>query len=169
MKAVIANWLPEPSTCNRSSMIEWCCMIVMICLLCSPKCALLSIITEPKYMKLLPLPVNDVSDGRSMLFLSSVNLTLHYQRIVVIVGILISRLPAWTTCEYPFSKIDWLKLRKIYLILIITFIPISVTIVALSKPVITSDWRDRRFNSSNDSASLKPFTITDCNWGRSIY
>ena len=64
-------------------------------------------------MKLLPLPVNDVSDGRSMLFLSSINSTLHYHRIVVVVGILINRLSTVVTNKRQIVHFDGLKLWEI--------------------------------------------------------
>ena len=65
-------------------------------------------------MKLLPLPVNDASDGRSIPFPSSVNSTLHYHRIVVVVGILINRLSTVVTNKRPIVHFDGLKLRKTY-------------------------------------------------------
>lgn len=65
-------------------------------------------------MKLLPLPVNDASDGRSIPFPSSVNSTLHYHRIVVVVGILINRLSTVVTNERPIVHFDGLKLWEIY-------------------------------------------------------
>ena len=65
-------------------------------------------------MKLLPLPVNDVSDGRSIPFLSSANSTLHYHRIVVVVGILINRLSTVVTNKRQIVHFDGLKLWEIY-------------------------------------------------------
>ena len=65
-------------------------------------------------MKLLPLPVNDASDGRSIPFPSSVNSTLHYHRIVVVVGILINRLSTVVTNKRPIVHFDGLKLGKTY-------------------------------------------------------
>ena len=65
-------------------------------------------------MKLLPLPVNDVSDGRSIPFPSSINSTLHYHRIVVVVGILINCFPIIITSDCFITQFDWLKLRKTY-------------------------------------------------------
>ena len=65
-------------------------------------------------MKLLPLPVNDASDGRSIPFPSSVNSTLHYHRIVVVVGILINGLSTVVTNKRPIVHFDGLKLRKTY-------------------------------------------------------
>ena len=59
----------------------------------------LSRTTEPKYMKLLPLPVNDVSDGRSIPFHFSVNSTPHYHRIIVFEGILLTQSPIAITNE----------------------------------------------------------------------
>ena len=65
-------------------------------------------------MKLLPLPVNDASDGRSIPFPSSINSTLHYHRIVVVVGILINRLSTVVTNKRPIVHFDGLKLWEIY-------------------------------------------------------
>ena len=65
-------------------------------------------------MKLLPLPVNDASDGRSIQLLSSINSTLHYHRIVVVVGILINRLSTVVTNERQIVHFDGSKLWEIY-------------------------------------------------------
>ena len=102
------------NTCNRNSATEYCCMTVKECLVSNIDEYLLSNTTEPKYMKLFPLPVNDVSDGRSIPFLSSINSTLHYHRIVVVVGILINRLSTVVTNKRPIVHFDGLKLRKTY-------------------------------------------------------
>ena len=59
----------------------------------------LSRITEPKYMKLLPLPVNDISDGRSIPCISSTNPTHHYHHIVVFERILLTHFPVTVTNE----------------------------------------------------------------------
>ena len=67
-------------------------MIMQGCLLIIVNCILLSRITEPIFVKSAPFPVNSVSDGRSIYSDSSFNSTLHYQRIVIVVGILINRL-----------------------------------------------------------------------------
>ena len=89
-------------------------MTVKECLVSNIDEYLLSNTTEPKYMKLLPLPVNDASDGRSIPFPSSVNSTLHYHRIVVVVGILINGLSTVVTNKRPIVHFDGLKLRKTY-------------------------------------------------------
>ena len=59
----------------------------------------LSRITEPKYIRLFPLPVNDISDGRSIPCISSTNPTLHYHYIVVFEGILLTHFPVTVTNE----------------------------------------------------------------------
>ena len=98
--------MTEVNMCNRNSVTEYCCMTVKECLVSNIDEYLLSNTTEPKYMKLLPLPVNDVSDGRSMLFLSSINSTLHYHRIVVVVGTLINRISIRITSECSITQFD---------------------------------------------------------------
>ena len=102
------------NTCNRNSATEYCCMTVKECLVSNIDEYLLSNTTEPKYMKLLPLPVNDASDGRSIQLLSSINSTLHYHRIVVVVGILINRLSTVVTNKRQIVHFDGLKLWEIY-------------------------------------------------------
>ena len=67
-------------------------MIMQGCLLIIVKRILLSRITEPIFVKSAPFPVNNVTNGRSIVLFSSINSTLHYQRIVIVVGILINRL-----------------------------------------------------------------------------
>ena len=106
--------MTEVNTCNRNSATECCCMTVKECLVSNIDEYLLSNTTEPKYMKLFPLPVNDVSDGISIPFLSSINSTLHYHRIVVVVGILINRLSTVVTNKRQIVHFDELKLWEIY-------------------------------------------------------
>ena len=100
--------------CNRNSMIECCCMIMQGCLLNNVNCILLSRITEPIFVKSAPFPVNNVSNGRSIVLFSSIKSTLHYQRIVIVVGILINRLSTVVTNKRPIVHFDGLKLRKTY-------------------------------------------------------
>ena len=89
---MIAYLKSEVNKCNRNSLIEYCHMIMQRCLLSNPFSQLPSKNTEPIFLKSLPSPVNDVSDGRSIVLFSSIKSTLHYQRIVIIVGIFINRL-----------------------------------------------------------------------------
>ena len=66
---------------------------------------LLSRITEPKFSK-FPFPMNDVNDGRSIVFTCSIIPTLHYYGIVVVVGILINRFSTVVTPECTTTQFD---------------------------------------------------------------